>query len=814
MPNRRRDSKAQSIKKYQKVSRDKHVRVSTATLQRQSVPKSKPSVPAVRGSWPASLLAIAVLLSGAGLITGGIWLSLQLFVNPDAADWVNTLLPEWAKIPLVNRESYQTLKQIRASIRQLGQIPGEPVPLETDAHTLQPTSLLLPVLSSRAHCQIDCEQIVELRVYQLSSTEPRGVRPGDYYQIVSQVPVQGPEESFVIAPLVDAETANQGSSRPLPLTELRRFEGTTPAPGVWLYLSGQRVQGGSTIAYGQVVHYNPSRSHLSLMLPWTSPTGQVPQWQQVTGGGSPELVVDQTIDLEPQLNVYQVEPSEFFLDPLELELISLLEPALKSPAYRGAILIARSGLWSPAWQWLQFIKRQRQEQREPWSTAAQAQMDLIRLHAQLTKIQADKTWASPSQELLADLIDGRWGEGLQLFQASAVGAMNESPLEEITTLLEADSGRLWNRVEAALRVNPKRTEVKAWGALIMEAKEGRRSAIAWLKQQPTTTPATVAYIQNLLRRLEGDFSTAKIASSHTSRIVGSVEPVTKVNPAEWLQPGDKAALKLADQQWYQVQIAAYNDGKRWRRTPFSDLQLPKAAQALSLWQQLGLDTDPQIQMVVWLPDGQQETTIGTVKAVQLRGGVLRLLAAFSETTPNIYRVGLRHRPLALTEAALKWVQPNPITLAELTQQQQPLEVTAILPALWGELQKLSPSRNKSAIPSFEQMQQQLGQWPVQLIDLTGDALPEVVLTVSPEAIATLKNSESGVSGLSKGNQSRPRTIIFSNTGGLLYSEFSTASGQSVTAIAELEDDEPPALLVEGSKVYSLQRWSAKRQRFE
>lgn len=502
------------------MGREKRDRVSTATLHRQSGPKSKPLVSAVRGSWAASLLAIAVLSSSAGLITGGVWLSLQLFVNPDAAEWVNYLLPEWAKIPPVNQESRQTLKQIQTSIRQLGQIPGEPVPLETNAQTLQPTSLLLPVLASLRTCQIDCEQIVELRVYQLSSTGNSRARPGEtYYELVSQIPIEGPEESFAIAPFVDAETANFDSSLPLPLTEVRRFEGTTPASGVWLYLWGQRVQGTRAIAYGQIVNYNPSHSHLSLMLPWTSPTGQVPQWQQVSGGGSPELVVDQTIDMEPQLHVYQVKPSEFFLNPLQLELIALTEPALNTPAYRNALLIARSGLWSPAWKWLQFIKRQRQEKREPWSAAAQAQMDLIRLHAQLTKIQAEKTWASPSQEVLADLIDGRWGEGLQVFQASAVGEMNESPLQEIATLMAADSGLLWDRVEAALRVNPDRPEVKAWGALIVGAKEGKLSAIAWLKQQPKTTPANVAYIQTLLRRLEGDFALMPVV--HTIATGGS-----------------------------------------------------------------------------------------------------------------------------------------------------------------------------------------------------------------------------------------------------------------------------------------------------
>lgn len=754
-----------------------------------------------KGSWATSLLAIALVLSGAGVVTGGVWLSIQMFVNPDAAVWINQVLPEWAKNPS-HRESPQTLTQIRASLRQLGQIPGEPLPLETNAHTLQPTSLLLPVLRRRPHCQTGCEQIVELRLYQLSSWYRQELPKSEtYYHLVSQLPVEGPEESFAIAPLVDAETANQGSTRPLPLSELGRFEGITPAPGVWLYLMGQRVQAGTAITYGHVVHYNPSRTHLSLMLPWTT-TGLVPQWQEVTGGGFPELVVNQTVDLEPQLRVYQVKPLQFILNPIQLEAISLAEPALNDQAYRNALLIARSGLWSPAWKWLQFIKRQHQG-RMP--AAAQAQIDLIRLYAQLTQSEAEKTWASPSQEVLADLNDGRWGEALQVFQASVENT------QEIAVLLKTDSDRLWNRVKAALRVNPERPEVLAWGALILAAQPGRGSAMAWLNQQPKTTPATVAYIQSLLRRLRGEFSTAKISSSHPSRIVGSVEPVTKVNSAQWLQH-QKAALKLADQQWYQVQIAAYHDGKRWQREPFSGLTLPKTAQALSLWHQLGLDSDPQIQIVVWLPDGQQQTIIATVKAVQLQNGVLRLLAAASEMA-QVKSAGYQPRPLALTEAALQWVQPAPITLAELNQQ-QPLWVRAILPVLWQELQKSAQTYEQSAIPSFEAMLLELGEWPVQVINLTDNTLAEVVLTVSSEAIAALNNSESGNSQATNNHQSRPRTLIFSDTGARLYSEFSNSLDQSVTAIADLKDGEPPALLVEGSKTYSLQRWSAKHQRFE
>jgi len=757
----------------------------------------------------ASLLILA-LLSSAGLVVGGLWVSIQLIFNPDAIAWLNQTLPEWAQIPLIDQEQPQTLPQIRDKLSQRGNTPGEPLPLETDPYTLQTTSLVLPVLSSSPECENDCEQIVELRVYELvphsHGSEPQNSEPD--YQLVSQLPIQGPEESFAIAPLLNAESGYQGSNQPLPLTKLDRFEGTTPTPGVWLYLEGQGVQRGKAIAYGYVLHYNPSHSHLSLMLPWTSSTGQVPKWQQTTADDSPELVIDQTIDLEPQLQVYQVKPAQFFLNPIQLEPISLAEPALNSSAYRDAILIARSGLWSPAWKWLQYIKQQQQQQRN-WSAAAQAQMDLIWLHAKQTQTQAEQTWVNPSQQVMAELIDGRWGQGLQVFQASPDNT------QEIATLLKTDSGRLWHRVEAALRVNPQRPEVEAWGALIVAAQQGQKAASSWLQQQPQTTPATIAYIQPLLERLDGQLPAT---SNHPSRLLGTVEPLTQVNPAQWFLPNREAALELeAQQSWYQVQVDAFYDGKCWRRTPFSDLQLPKTTSvnpqnfAPALWHQLGLDADPQIQIIVWLPDGQQEVTIATVKAVQLQSGVLRLLAAAPETVAAVDSSS-PPQPLALTEAALQWVKPVPITLIELNQQ-QPQAVTAILPVLWRELQK-SGQLNPGPIPSFEQMQLQMGDWPVQLVKLTGNGKPEIVLTVSMEAIASLNNLESSESATPPSAPSRPHTMIFSDTGALIYSEFGSASHQSVTAIADLNDGGPPALLVDDTKTYSLQRWSAKRRRFE
>ena len=125
-------------------------------------------------------------------------------------------------------------------------------------------------------------------------------------------------------------------------------------------------------------------------------------------------------------------------------------------------------MWSPALKLLQSIKQQRQQQRESWSGEAQAQMDLIRLYAKFTSNQAGQTWATPSQQVLAYLIDGRWEEARQVFQASSEDS------QEVVAMLRAEEERLSNRVEAALQVNPNQPEVQAWKAQILAAQSVKR----------------------------------------------------------------------------------------------------------------------------------------------------------------------------------------------------------------------------------------------------------------------------------------------------------------------------------------------------
>ncbi|NJM63901.1 MAG: hypothetical protein HC849_33200 [Oscillatoriales cyanobacterium RU_3_3] len=83
------------------------------------------------------------------------------------------------------------------------------------------------------------------------------------------------------------------------------------------------------------------------------------------------------------------------------------------------------------------------------------------------------------------------------------------------------------------------------------------------------------------------------------------------------------------QVWYQVQVASFYDGNRWVNSPFADVELRSfpATQVRWLWGRLGLLADPKIQIEIAMDNGQQRVAVGTVKALQVQDGMLRLLAA-------------------------------------------------------------------------------------------------------------------------------------------------------------------------------------------
>jgi hypothetical protein len=217
-----------------------------------------------------------------------------------------------------------------------------------------------------------------------------------------------------------------------------------------------------------------------------------------------------------------------------------------------------------------------------------------------------------------------------------------------------------------------------------------------------------------------------------------------------------------------------------------------------------------MQIIVWKPNGEQEVTTTTIKAVQVQNQGLRLLMSGS-ALPESKVKSLQPRPLALTVDALKWIEPSPVSIKDLYQQ-KPQLVELILPTIWRQLQQ-SGDITTGVIPNLQEMLAKIGDWPVQLADLTNAEQQEIVLTISDSAIASLNQSD-GNNSEQVEYQKRPRTLILSADSNVIYSDFARVNQQTLIAIAQLTDDQSLALLVETRQGYSLERWSQTNQRFE
>ncbi|RQH11883.1 hypothetical protein [Okeania hirsuta] len=453
--------------------------------------------------WIVEWAGVSLLFGCSGFMAMGAWISVKLISDPNAIVWFNQSLPQWTQFYISGNKSLQTLEQIKGSIKEGGFSTGETFSLPSTTAD-SGLDVLVPVMKqidSRASlpCETPCRELVELRVYQsvLSVNQREGSKP--YFRLVNTLPLQGPAESFVISSTIESTSAPQGSNQPLPVTTVRRFQGKVPTAGVWFTVSGQRLQNNKTIPYGQIVNYNPKKNYLSSMLEWKSAAGQAPIWQEMTGGGDPELVVEQTVGLDPDFDIYWIQPRKFILNPIELEKISLDEIPIADSYYKDTLRLARNGLWSGAFALIQPLRKNLMDESQ-WPEKAQAQFDLIKFHAKITEAQAIASWASPSQKVLAGLIDGRWQESLNVFEN------NLSSTYEIGKLLQNDTGRLRNRVDAALRVNQAETNAIAWGALIVASQKGRRRATSWLNRQPQTSKEAKEKIGKLLDQLDAAFA--------------------------------------------------------------------------------------------------------------------------------------------------------------------------------------------------------------------------------------------------------------------------------------------------------------------
>jgi hypothetical protein len=785
----------------------------------------------------------AMTLTGAiALVVSGSWLAVRLIVNPGSVGWLSWLLPDWNQLAL-GKQAPQTLADIEAKATQAGLLMGRPMYLSMypglASTAIGFNDMVLPLFAPRQHCDqpiplgshetLGCGQLVELRVYRPTTAR---LQKATAFELVDRITVAGPEELSVVAPLADAGIVSPGSTQALPLTDVSPVEGTAPA-GVWLHLSGHWQRGSNQMVYGQVVRYDPLLKRLQPMLSWTSSVGQLPRWQSITGDASADLVVDQTIGLEPHFLVYQFQSHHSLMQAAQLQAIGLTESAIHSRAYDHALLLARNGEWSLALKQLQTVKQQ--SRASDWSTAAQAQLDLIALHARITKAQADRDWASPMQAIMAELIDGRWSEALTLLKTARANRY------DIASWLTTTSDRLWRRVEAALRVEAHQPDLQRWGMLLLAVRQNREKAIAWLHQQPHADPQ-VQHVLALLDPLPTPTAPVEVASvdpvaepasdvptadstgsvevaspsQASSQIIGTAIAVSDVDPSDWLIPSPQTRLSLdANQTWYQVQVLGVQSGGQWQSAPFSEALASHSSAtqaAQTAWHQLGFTSQSSLQIETGAGTPQAQTTLAQVRAIQIKNGQLTLLVA-GDQLPASGRSPESATPtfLALLNAT-QWVQPiATLTLANLSQQ-NPAWTQRLVPVLLSELKQtghplsLSVAEQSGSTAASEEWQ----HWSVQLADLTGDRQPEAILTLQLDAPAlTTTTTEIRDSASS----SQLRTLIFSHQGTLLYSDLRHPD-RSLIAMTDLGAQIPPALIIRTSQGYQVLRWSNQTGQFE
>ncbi|MBI4782576.1 MAG: hypothetical protein HY785_14845 [Oscillatoriophycideae cyanobacterium NC_groundwater_1537_Pr4_S-0.65um_50_18] len=779
-------------------------------------PKSRPTPPVKVSIWVDELqprrrggALLAIMGIGAiGLLGWGSWLAVRLIVNPGSVSWINEILPEWGRFALAGSTT-QTWAEIAAEAAQSGLALGKPIAI--GAPSAQ--DILLPILAPQSRCRDNasansaCHQIVELRAYRPQKAELGKTK----FEQIDQLKVTGLEELMAIAPL--KLVANPGSSRKLPLTQVALMEGTPPDAAIWLHLSGNWQRGSAEVKYGQLVRYDPRRDRLQTLLSWTSPAGQLPLWQQVTGSAVPELVINQSVGLEPQFQVYQVKLPRLPGEPLRLEAITLIESVSNQPHYVKGLLLARNGLWSLA---LKLLAEQA-TQPDLKSAAVQAQIDFIALHAHVTQAQADRNWASPTQAIAALAIDGRWAKALEALRSARISGY------DIKSLLAANAESLQRRVDAALRANPNQPLVRQWGALTVASQRDRSAAMAWLRQHPLSSAASTSEaaqqgrspadpsIQQILALLDplpiaaapqnpGDRS---ITQPTSLQLIGAVSPLSTVRTGDWYSPHPWV---LPDRQaWYQIEILGLQTGQQWQRSPFDASEL-KNLSVKALWQRLGLASeaqaspDAQVQIV----DGSESgSTTASIKALRWSGGRLQLLAAASPLPQHSTRP-----PIALT---LPWLNPiDRLTLASLSQQ-QPQQTTALVQALEQQLQQVM-QRPSTAQPAeqealadksranealSDEALAQIENWQIDRMELTGEGQPESVVTVETERHPELASV---------------RTLIFSNAGAVLYSDL-TQPDQTIAAIVASPSG-VPILIVQKGQTHQIRQWSQSRQKFD
>lgn len=442
--------------------------------------RSLPSIGSVMKSVLSHLVPLIALAGfGAGIVGLGS-LGLQFILEPKSVAWLNDYLPDNLQIPLADWDRPHTPEEIKTNLEKSDLKMGEWLELPGGDR-------IAPISQPRYNCISLCDRIIELRVYRTAKAHgPKKNLP--HYRMIAQIAVPNANDRIILESLQAANAPGLEVEEDLPLETLEILDPPEKDRGTWFNLSGKRTQGENSVTYGQLFHYDRSRTKLIALIQWASPTASPLQWKQITANNTPELLIDHSIGLEPRFQIYSLNNAN---DSPELKPISLVQPAIQNDEFRQALKLAQVGLWSIAADRLTQIKKASGD----WPTAAQSQFDFIQYHAKATQAQTQQTWANATQQVLAQLLDGQWQK--------AIEPLEQDPSNKTETLegIALEIPRLWKRMDIALQDDPSNPHLQAWIARLKLDRDGKAKTIAWINQQgnsPTRSKALKILAPELL----------------------------------------------------------------------------------------------------------------------------------------------------------------------------------------------------------------------------------------------------------------------------------------------------------------------------
>jgi hypothetical protein len=424
---------------------------------------------------------VSLWTGAAGLVALTLWVAIQTLINPDAGFWLNQFFDS-PKQKTTKDTDPQPFEVIQAQLRPQGYDPsslqgldvqGRSTTLPRDANTF-----LVPLTTIPTNCPVPpCAPVIrELRLYRgLQLPLPLvWFQPQKFFRLQQKMVAIAPMARQILENNADPRLSGL-SGRRLHFDRLSAFDNPENLPGQWFSLSGSLSQGSAVVSFGSLFYFDPQQGQLTRQMAWHSNQGKLPQWQEVVGGGWPELVVNQSVGLEPGFQMYTLQRSA--QGSIQLKPVSLSRPALNHPSYRTALTQAQGGLWSNA---LTALERLQAEKPAGWSPTVEQQMGLIRLHALVTRTQAQQPAMNMAEQVWSQLINGDWELAWQRLE------QNPAILADIQALLQRDSGRFQQRLATALAVNPKPTAAILWKAILLNTQKGQQAANTWLGQQPSS----------------------------------------------------------------------------------------------------------------------------------------------------------------------------------------------------------------------------------------------------------------------------------------------------------------------------------------